>query len=80
MSDYIIKVLRSFLSTSCFFFTRVFSLFFKQIVVQLLYLAEEREMILPENVDALDEMDKNGALFFVGEMFSRICRRGYAGK
>ncbi|XP_006581886.2 telomere length regulation protein TEL2 homolog [Glycine max] len=51
--------------------------FFKQIVVQLLSLAEEREMILLDNVD-MDEMDKNGALLFVGEMFSRICRRGSA--
>ncbi|RDX87738.1 Telomere length regulation protein TEL2-like protein, partial [Mucuna pruriens] len=51
--------------------------FFKQIVVQLLSLAEEREMVLPDNVD-MDEMDKNGALVFVGEMFSRICRRGSA--
>ncbi|CAL0320048.1 unnamed protein product [Lupinus luteus] len=53
-------------------------LFFKQIVVQLLHLAEEREMIMPENVDASDELDQNGALIFVGEMFSRICRRGNA--
>ncbi|XP_017421609.1 uncharacterized protein LOC108331442 isoform X3 [Vigna angularis] len=49
--------------------------FFKQVVVQLLSLAEEREMILLVNVE-MDEMDKNGAMFFVGEMFSRICRRG----
>ncbi|KAK7282002.1 hypothetical protein RIF29_10458 [Crotalaria pallida] len=53
-------------------------LFFKQIIIQLLHLVEEGEIILPENVDASDEMDKNGALLFVGEMFSRICRRGYA--
>ncbi|XP_061359782.1 uncharacterized protein LOC133303831 [Gastrolobium bilobum] len=53
-------------------------LFFKQIIDQLLSVAEEREMILLENVDTLDEMDKNGALLFVGEMFSRICRRGSA--
>ncbi|ESW09945.1 hypothetical protein PHAVU_009G168800 [Phaseolus vulgaris] len=46
--------------------------FFKQVVVQLLSLAEEREMVLLDNV----EMDQNGAMFFVGEMFSRICRRG----
>ncbi|XP_022632964.1 telomere length regulation protein TEL2 homolog isoform X2 [Vigna radiata var. radiata] len=49
--------------------------FFKQVVVQLLSLAEERGMILLVNVE-MDEMDKNGAMFFVGEMFSRICRRG----
>ncbi|XP_027352820.1 telomere length regulation protein TEL2 homolog isoform X2 [Abrus precatorius] len=51
--------------------------FFKQIIVQLLSLAEERELILLENIEK-DEMDKNGALLFVGEMFSRICRRGSA--
>ncbi|XP_027903299.1 telomere length regulation protein TEL2 homolog [Vigna unguiculata] len=49
--------------------------FFKQVVVQLLSLAEKREMVLLENAE-MDEMDKNGAMFFVGEMFSRICRRG----
>ncbi|KAL2347000.1 hypothetical protein Fmac_001000 [Flemingia macrophylla] len=51
--------------------------FFKQIVVQLLSLAEEREMILLDHVD-MDEMGQNGALLFVGEVFSRICRRGSA--
>ncbi|MED6108566.1 hypothetical protein PIB30_025389 [Stylosanthes scabra] len=52
--------------------------FFKQIIVQLLSLAEERDMNLLEKVDTLDEMDKNGALLFVGEMFSRISRRGFS--
>ncbi|KAL1301400.1 hypothetical protein HN51_046035 [Arachis hypogaea] len=52
--------------------------FFKQIIAQLLSLAEERDATLLENVDALAEMDKNGALLFVGEMFSRISRRGFA--
>lgn len=54
-------------------------MFFKQVVVQLLSLAEKREMVLLENAE-MDEMDKNGAMFFVGEMFSRICRRGSTGK
>ncbi|KAK7353925.1 hypothetical protein VNO80_19381 [Phaseolus coccineus] len=49
--------------------------FFKQVVVQLLSLAQEREMVLLDNVE-MDEMDQNGAMVFVGEMFSRICRRG----
>lgn len=71
-------VLSSFVNTHVLFSPRVFSVFFKQIVVQLLSLAEERETILLDNVD-MDEMDKNGALLFVGEMFSRICRRGSAG-
>ncbi|KAK7411048.1 hypothetical protein VNO78_02399 [Psophocarpus tetragonolobus] len=51
--------------------------FFKQIVVQLLSLAEERETILLDNLN-MNEMDKNGALLFLGQMFSRICRRGSA--
>ncbi|KAK7302203.1 hypothetical protein RJT34_13085 [Clitoria ternatea] len=51
--------------------------FFKHSIVQLFSLADERETSLLENVD-VDEMDKNGALLFVGEMFSRICRRGSA--
>lgn len=67
------------MSDSCFSSPRIFSVFFKQIIVQLLSLAEEREMSLLENVDPSGEMDKNGALLFVGEMFSRICRRGSAG-
>ncbi|KAK2390956.1 hypothetical protein P8452_28149 [Trifolium repens] len=47
--------------------------FFRKIIVQLLSLEEEREVI-----DTSDEMDKNGALLFIGETFSRICRRGSA--
>lgn len=53
-------------------------MFFKQVVVQLLSLAEEREMVLLDNV-GMDKMDQNGTMFFVGEMFSRICRRGSTG-
>ncbi|KAK7350685.1 hypothetical protein VNO77_09557 [Canavalia gladiata] len=51
--------------------------FFKHIIVQLLLLSEEKETIFLENVD-MDKMDRNGALLFLGEMFSRICRRGSA--
>ncbi|CAJ2641735.1 unnamed protein product [Trifolium pratense] len=47
--------------------------FFRQIIVQLLSLEEEREVI-----DTSDEIDKNGALLFIGETFSRICRCGSA--
>ncbi|MCI00457.1 telomere length regulation protein TEL2-like, partial [Trifolium medium] len=50
------------------------SLSSQQIIVQLLSLEEEREAI-----DTSDEIDKNGALLFIGETFSRICRRGSAG-
>ncbi|KAL5076492.1 hypothetical protein RYX36_015476 [Vicia faba] len=53
-------------------------LFFRQIVVQVLSLEEDREVILLESTDTLDGIDKNGALLFIGEMFSRICRRGSA--
>jgi hypothetical protein len=63
-----------FLHTNKFFLTNVFSVFFRKIIVQLLSLEEEREVI-----DTSDEMDKNGALLFIGETFSRICRRGSAG-
>ncbi|CAK8566232.1 unnamed protein product [Lathyrus sativus] len=52
--------------------------FFRQIIVQVLSLEEDREVILLEKIDTSDEMDKNGALLFIGEMFSRICRRGSA--
>lgn len=54
-------------------------LFFRQIIAQVLSLEEEREVILIEKIETSDEMDKNGALLFIGEMFSRICRRGSAG-
>jgi hypothetical protein len=69
-----IMLLNSSIRTTSFFFTNVFSVFFRQIIVQLLSLEEEREVI-----DTSDEMDKNGALLFIGETFSRICRRGSAG-
>jgi telomere length regulation protein len=67
-------LLNSSIRTTSFFFTNVFSVFFRQIIVQLLSLEEEREVI-----DTSDAMDKNGALLFMGETFSRICRRGSAG-
>ncbi|XP_062029874.1 uncharacterized protein LOC133745771 [Rosa rugosa] len=48
-------------------------LFFKQVTIQLLSLAEEGNM---EILDGFCESDMNGTLLFVGETFSRICRRG----
>ncbi|KAL6182564.1 hypothetical protein ACLB2K_043983 [Fragaria x ananassa] len=50
-------------------------LFFKEVTIQLLSLAEEG------NLEMLDEgafynTDMNWTLLFVGETFSRICRRG----
>nr|XP_011471080.1 PREDICTED: telomere length regulation protein TEL2 homolog [Fragaria vesca subsp. vesca] len=53
-------------------------LFFKEVTIQLLSLAEEG------NLEMLDEgafynTDMNWTLLFVGETFSRICRRGSVG-
>lgn len=59
-----------------FILDKYYSLFFKQVAVQLLSLTEEG------NMDMLDEgafCDMNGTLLFVGETFSRICRRGFVG-
>ncbi|PQM37274.1 telomere length regulation protein TEL2 homolog [Prunus yedoensis var. nudiflora] len=49
--------------------------FFKQVTIQLLSLAEERNMNLLEEGVCL-KSDMNGTLQFVGEIFSRVCRRG----
>lgn len=61
-----------------FILDKYYSLFFKQVAVQLLSLTVEG------NMDMLDEgtfckTDMNGTLLFVGETFSRICRRGFVG-
>ncbi|KAK4256981.1 hypothetical protein QN277_006633 [Acacia crassicarpa] len=53
-------------------------LFFRQIIIQLLSLAEESDVILQNRVE-FGEKDNNGSLVFVGELFTRICRRGSAG-
>ncbi|KAM5571776.1 hypothetical protein ABKV19_012055 [Rosa sericea] len=50
-------------------------LFFKQVTIQLLSLAEEGNMELLDE-GAFRKSDMNGTLLFVGETFSRICRRG----
>ncbi|XP_060670509.1 uncharacterized protein LOC107418195 isoform X2 [Ziziphus jujuba] len=53
------------------------SLFFKQITIQLLSLAEERNMNLLNKGAISDKNDMDGTLLlFVGEIFARICRRG----
>lgn len=52
--------------------------FFKQITVQLLSLAEEREENPSDKKTIFNKSDMGGALLFVGETFSRICRRGSA--
>ncbi|XP_077253052.1 embryo defective 2423 isoform X2 [Tasmannia lanceolata] len=53
-------------------------LFFKQITVQLLSEALEREVELYNGTDTLDKTVVDGTFLFVGETFSRICRRGSA--
>ncbi|XP_054809149.1 uncharacterized protein LOC129311141 isoform X1 [Prosopis cineraria] len=52
-------------------------LFFRQIIIQLLFLAKERDVILQNKVE-FGEKDNSGTMIFVGELFSRICRRGSA--
>ncbi|KAF7834703.1 telomere length regulation protein TEL2-like protein isoform X1 [Senna tora] len=52
--------------------------FFKHIVIQLLSLAKENNMIPPDKADIFGVKDNNGTLIFVGELFSRISRRGSA--
>ena len=56
-----------------------YSLFFKQTTIQLLSLAEERNVNLLFKGAILDKRDMDGTLLFVGEIFSRICRRGSVG-
>lgn len=63
---------------SCFSSPKLFSSFFRQIIIQLLSLAEERDVIVQNRVE-FGEKDNNGALLFIGELFTRICRRGSAG-
>ncbi|KAJ7945759.1 Telomere length regulation protein TEL2 like [Quillaja saponaria] len=52
-------------------------LFFKQITIQLLSLAGDMTLSDHTAVKS-NEMDIDGTLIFVGETFSRICRRGSA--
>ncbi|XP_030937275.1 telomere length regulation protein TEL2 homolog [Quercus lobata] len=50
--------------------------FFKQITIQLLSVAEEKDEKLFDNGTLCNRSDMGDALLFVGETFSRICRRG----
>ncbi|KAH7680909.1 telomere length regulation protein [Dioscorea alata] len=52
------------------------SKFFQQVVIQLMDGAAERAINFPHRADALDEPTTDSAFLFVGETFSRICRRG----
>lgn len=51
-------------------------LFFKQITIQLLGDVQERVKNLTNKEDFFNESDSDGRMLFVGEIFSRICRRG----
>ncbi|KAK1359625.1 telomere length regulation protein TEL2-like [Heracleum sosnowskyi] len=53
-------------------------LFFKQITIQILSVAEELDTNLCNGEVALHKTDVDGTIIFVGELFSRICRRGSA--
>ncbi|GMN56825.1 hypothetical protein TIFTF001_025941 [Ficus carica] len=49
---------------------------FKIITIQLLSLAEEKNLTLSDGGATLNVRDVDGTFLFVGETFSRICRRG----
>ena len=65
------KSCENFPSNYCFSSQEIFSSFFKQITNQLLSLAEAEDF---------KYIDLDGTMMFVGETFSRICRRGSAGQ
>ncbi|KAI9173884.1 hypothetical protein LWI28_008063 [Acer negundo] len=50
--------------------------FFKQITIQLLSRAEERDSTLSDKATTFNKLEIDGTLLFTGEIFSRICRRG----
>ncbi|PKU67816.1 telomere length regulation protein TEL2 homolog [Dendrobium catenatum] len=52
--------------------------FVRCIIIQLLDGSEKRALELYDRVDTPDVTTMEGGLFFVGETFSRICRRGSA--
>lgn len=57
-----------------------YSSFFKQITIQLLSLAEEKNLNFSNGGATVHKRDVDGTFLFVGETFSRICRRGSVGK
>lgn len=59
------------LSIYCFSLQEIISSFFKQITNQFLSLAEAKDF---------SNIELDGIMMFVGETFSRICRRGSAGQ
>ncbi|XP_075662272.1 uncharacterized protein LOC142631834 isoform X2 [Castanea sativa] len=52
--------------------------FFRQVTIKLLSVAEEKNEKLFDNGTLSNRNDMGDALLFVGETFSRICRRGSA--
>ncbi|KAL9673225.1 hypothetical protein QQ045_029479 [Rhodiola kirilowii] len=52
--------------------------FFKGVITQLLSTAEEFEMNMTEKASTSNSIHRGDALLFVGEVFSRVCRRGSA--
>lgn len=56
------------------------SLFFKTITIQLLSGLQERAANLSDKFTSFNKIELDGTLLFVGESFSRICRRGSSGK
>jgi len=59
---------------------RFFSSFFKNITVQLIAGAEECSLKTHSAHGVTSSTDVDCTFQFVGEMFTRICRRGATGK
>ncbi|KAL7139542.1 hypothetical protein ABFS83_09G059400 [Erythranthe nasuta] len=53
-------------------------LFFKRLATQLLHGAEEWDLKLVDKSAGANEIHMDGTILFVGQAFSRICRRGSA--
>lgn len=71
--------LASFFPEIVFYFDYLISKFFQQVIIQLMDGAAERAINFPHRADGLDEPTTDSAFLFVGETFSRICRRGSTG-
>ncbi|KAL5997291.1 hypothetical protein ACLOJK_008221 [Asimina triloba] len=54
-------------------------MFFKKVAAQLLVVGVERARDIHGSADPLSKTALDGTFVFIGEMFSRICRRGFAG-
>jgi len=57
----------------------LYSSFFRQITFQLLHGAQERDKNLFDEEATPHNFELDGILLFIGETFSRICRRGASG-